>query len=100
MCSAFSRIARGVGVASERRTRAVEGKTVEAALGVVERGVDAGELLVRHDVAGEPRLDLGQTRIVGVLEGLEGPGEILERRSDVVGCGFGLNNWDHHNQSV
>ena len=41
-----------------------------------------------------------QTRIVGVLEGLEGAGEILERRSDVVGCGFGLNNWDHHNQSV
>ena len=52
--------------------------------------VDAGELLVGHDVAGEPRLDLGETRVVGVLEGLEGAGEIVERRGDVAGGGFGL----------
>ena len=80
-----------------RRAGTVEAQTVEAALGIVEGGVDAGELLVRHHIAREPGLDLGQARVVGVLERLEGTGEILKRRGDIIGHGFGFNNGNHHN---
>ena len=40
-----------------------------------------------------------EARVVGVLERLEGAGEILEGRGDVVGRGFGFYNWDH-DQSI
>jgi hypothetical protein len=95
----FSRIARGICTA-ERRAGALEAQTVEASLGVVEGGVDAGELLVRHHVAREPSLDLGQAGVVGVLECLEGVGKIIEGRGDIVGHGFGFNNGNHHNPSI
>jgi hypothetical protein len=93
----LGRIAQGIGAASQGRAGAIEGEAVETALGVVESGVDAGELLVRHHVAREPGLDLGQARVVGVLERLEGTGEIIEGRGDIVGHGFGFNNGNHHN---
>ncbi len=95
----FSRIARGIS-AAERRAGAFEAEAVETALGIVEGGVDAGELLVRHHVASEPGLDLGQAGIVGVLERLEGAGKIVEGRGDIVGHGFGFNNGNHHNPSI
>ena len=79
------RIARRVAGGCQRRPRAVEGETIETLFRVVEGGIDADELFFRHHIAGQPRLDLAKARVVGILEGLEGAGEILERAGHVVG---------------
>ena len=83
------RVARAVLGTRERRAGALEGEAVDPPLVVVERRFDARQLLLGEDVGGKPRLDLGKPRVVGVPKRLEGAGEFVERRRDVVGGGFG-----------
>ena len=64
-------------------TPALDLQPVEPALGIVERGVNAGELLLRRDVRAEPGLDLAEPAVVGLAEGVEGAGEILEGVGDL-----------------
>jgi hypothetical protein len=87
-------VGRGAG---ERRAARVEADAVEPALVLVERVADAGELLLGDGVAGEPGLDLRQARLVRLLEGLEGAGELLEgaRRLLAGRGGFDLGGNTH-----
>ena len=91
---------RGLGAARERRAARVERDAVEPALGLVERAVDAGELLLGDDVGREPRLDLGEARVVGVLEGLEGAGELVEGGGHLGGLGLGSLEGSHVGSSA
>ena len=63
--------ARRLAFAAERRTRALERDVVEPARLRVDGVVDAGELLLDHDVAGA-LVGERQALVVGLLEGLEG----------------------------
>src|SRR5690606_20991483 len=69
--------------AAERRPARIEGQPVEPAPGLVERRVDAGELLLDEDVDRAPGFQRAEALIVGLLEGLEGTREILEGRADI-----------------
>jgi hypothetical protein len=81
--------------ASERRARTLDGQPVELALRLIERTVDAGELFFRDDIAGEARLDLPETLVVGVLERLERAGEIVESGADIVRRGLHFKHLGH-----
>ena len=65
-------------LAADARPRHFEREAIEPALGVVERVVDARELLFGHDVGAEAVLKLRQTLVVRLLEGAESAIEIGE----------------------
>src|SRR5690606_14580579 len=44
---------------------------------------DTGELIHRHHVGAHAPLDLTETAVVGLLEGLEGPHEVIETGAKV-----------------
>ena len=58
------------------------GKLVELAQLGVERPVEAGDLLLEQGICGAPCLELVQARVVGILVGLEGRAQIIERIAD------------------
>jgi hypothetical protein len=59
------------------------------ALGLVERAVEAGELVVDQGIGGRAPLELRKPLVVGVLVRLEGAHELLEGRADAAaGLGF------------
>ncbi len=67
-----------------RGRRAFEDQLVEDALLLVERLVDALELVVGHDIGRHALLDLAEALVVGLLEGLEGAHEVAEGIGDAV----------------
>ena len=69
--------------AAERGARGGERQFVEHALLLVERAVDALDLLVGDDVGGA-RLERGEALVIGVLEAVEGAQEIVERLLDLA----------------
>ena len=64
--------------ATEVRPGGLQGKVVDDTLGLVERAVEAVDLVGGDDVGGHAPLELAETLVVGVLEGLEGAHEIVE----------------------
>ncbi len=71
----------------ERGAGALQADPVEPGAGRVEGGVDAGELLLGHDIGAEAPFDLAQTVVVRFLEGLEGGGKVIDGRADRAGLG-------------
>ena len=71
--------------------RGLQREVVDDALGLVERAVDAVELVGGDDVGRQAALELAEALVVGVLEGLEGAHEVAEGGVEVVGVGgFGF----------
>jgi hypothetical protein len=75
-------VARGLGRAQSGPAR-LDLDAVEPALGLVERVADAVDLLLQHDVAAHAALERPETLVVGVLEVLEGAGEVVESGRDI-----------------
>jgi hypothetical protein len=77
--------------AVELRARSLAGEIVDDALMLVERTVDAEELLARERIGRAAIFELLKAGIVGLLERLERTHEILEGGSDwMVGFRFEL----------
>ena len=77
--------------AGEVRPGRLQGELVDDALVLVERAVDAVDLVGGDDVGGHAALDLAEALVVGVLEGLEGAHEVVEGGGEVAaGGGFGF----------
>ena len=66
--------------AAEVRAGGFQREVVDDALVLVQRAVDAGELVGRDDVGRQAPLELAEAVVVGVLEGLEGAHEARRRR--------------------
>lgn len=71
-------IARVRGGGAERGTARVERHAVDAPMRLVDGLIDAGELLLADDVGREPRLDLGEPRVVRLLVRLDDAGVLVE----------------------
>ena len=69
----------------ELRPGGAQSLAVEAGLQLVERAVDAGELLGVERVGGTAGADLGERAVVGLLVDLEGGFELVDDRAEVVG---------------
>jgi hypothetical protein len=80
-------VARGTGggplAAAEQGPAGLEDELVDAALGVVDGLVDAGDLLVEEDVARDAPLDGVEALVIGLAERLEGAHEVLEGGRDL-----------------
>ena len=72
------------GGAAEVGPRGLQRQLVDDALGLVERAVDAGELVGRDGIGGAAALELADALVVAFLEGLEGAHELAEGAVDVV----------------
>jgi len=73
------------------RAGGLEGEVIDHALGLIERAVDAVDLVGGDDVGGEAPLELAEALVVAVLEGLEGAHEAVEGAAEIVGVGgFGF----------
>ena len=76
---------------AEMGARGLEGELVDDALVVVERAADAIEAVGGDDVGRHAALELAETLVVAVLEGLEGAHEVAEGGVEIVGVGgFGF----------
>ena len=79
----------GTAGAAEVRAGGFQRQVVDDALGLVERAVEAVDLVGGDDVGRHAALELAEALVVGVLEGLEGAHEVAEGGVEVVG-GFGF----------
>jgi len=79
---------------AEMGPRGFQREIVDDALGVVERAVDAGELVGGDGIGSAAALELNEAAVVGFLERFEGAHELAEGGVDVgvtgVGGGFGF----------
>ena len=83
--------------AAQMRARRLQGQLVDDALVLVQRAVDAVDLVGGDDVGRHALLELGEPLVVAVLEGLEGAHEAVEGGGEVVGGGgFGFEGGSEH----
>ncbi len=76
--------------AAERRARGLERQVVDGAAVLIERLVDAGELIVDQRISGGSPLERVDALVVCFLEGFEGAHEVFKGCADVAGAGLGL----------
>ena len=77
-------------VAAEQRPAGLQHQRIHQPLLLVERAVDAVDLLDGQHVGDALLLDLGEAGVVLRLERLEGPHEVFERPGDIAGRLRGL----------
>jgi hypothetical protein len=76
--------------AAQRRARGFERQVVDGAAVLIQRAVDAGELLLDQRIGGGAPLQRIEALVVRLLEGFERAHEIFEGGADVAGTSLGL----------
>ncbi len=80
---------------AERGPRLLQRQIVHEPAVVVERPVDAVELVAGHDISPHLALDIGKPLIVGLTEGFEGLHELIEGGRHRIGDGLQLRRNRH-----
>src|SRR5262249_54042357 len=82
---ALARRTRARDAAAERGTRGLECQLIDAAAVLIERAVDAAELLLDQRIGAGAPPELAPALVVRLLERLEGAHEVLEGLAHVGG---------------
>ena len=83
------RIAGGT-VLAERRTGSIESQPIDAAHGVVERGIHAGEFLLGQRIGAVAGFDPGEALVIGGAVAFQHVAQILEGEREVGAGRLGL----------